>query len=285
MYGIGGALSEVCNQQGFEVAQYTLAEYCGAIVMLGILLLAKYRAKIPLRDVLQLLALGAVGAFAAIAYYFAIDLLSVGQAVSSQFQYIWIMVIMQAVYSRALPTKITVVAALLTIIGTVLGSGFLDELVGGKAVMNPVGLISAVACAVFYATHVFANGHVAVDQPAVPRAFFQAVSGLVVSTVFLFAVGQQSLDFAGILPWTIVLGLTMNMLPVIFIIIASRKLNGGIVGILLSAELPVAVIMGVLVLGESVNIVRIIGLVIIVAGVILSQLDDVRASSSVHDEA
>ena len=71
------------------------------------------------------------------------------------------------------------------------------------------------------------------------------------------------------------MGFIMSVVPCLGLSIAAKRLPGGIVAILSSSELPVAVLAGFLMFGESVTPLVVVGVVIICASIALSQSDEI----------
>ena len=273
-FGLGGAISQVIRSFGFEVMHVVLSQTVAGALILGALCLFKFRQAIPPKEIAKLVVLGMVNVCAGICYFFAIDLLSVGTTVAIQFQYVWIVVLFAAIADRAMPGPWTLVSAVLIVFGSLLGSGMVDELLTGTMTMDPLGLLLALACALFYASFIFLNGRIAVDYHPVPRAFFQTIGSLITVTIAFFALGTPPCDIAQLAPWGILMGLIMGVVPILFIVIASTNLEDGLVSILTSSELPMAVISGYLILNETVTPLVIVGVVVIMGSIALAQLDN-----------
>jgi len=273
-FGLGGAISQIIRSHGFEVMHVVLAQTVAGLIMLGILLIVKYRQRIPRAEIAKLVVLGMVNVLAGICYFFAIDMLSVGATVAIQFQYVWIVVLFVSIADRAMPGKWTLISSVLIIIGSLLGSGMADELLAGQLTMSPIGLLLALGCALFYASFIFFNGRIATEYNPVPRAFYQTCGSLVTVVIAFFAMGTPACDIAQLAPWGLLMGLVMGVIPILFIVIASTNLEGGLVSILTSSELPMAVFSGYLLLQETVTPLIVVGVVIILASIALAQLDN-----------
>lgn len=278
-YGVGGSVSQLAVGADFTVPQVVFAQFIAGTVILGILVVAKFHDSIPRSDALKLLVLGLVSAISSVCYYLAIDLLSVSAGVAMQFQYVWIVVVIQAIFERRLPHKWTVISAVLVIVGTVFGSGLADEIAAGGLTMDPLGLFYALVCAVFYAIFIYFNGRVGVDYHPVTRSFLEVVGGLVLSVIVIVASGGLVFDYVGAIPWGIVMGLLMSIIPVLAIISASSRISGGLVAILTSSELPMAVLSGFLILGQQITPFIVFGVVVILAAIVLPQLDNRSAKA------
>lgn len=273
-FGIGGAVSKIVGQGGHTVMHVVMAQFVCALVVLCVLALFSKKPSFSLQVVVKLVVLGAISTISSITYYMAIDLLSVGSAVALQFQYVWITVVFQAVAERKAPSKVVLFAVVMVIFGTLFSSGLADEFVSGTFSADPLGILFALICALFYAVFIFFNGRIAADQPAVPRTLVMVSGGFVVA---LFCGGDLFLDtqeLVELLPGGLVLGLIMSVIPVLCIVGSSTVLPGGIVAILTSTELPAAVLAGVILFREPVTPLVVVGVVLILASVAITEGGD-----------
>lgn len=273
-FGIGGAISQIIRSQGFEVMHVVLSQTIVGGIILGVLVLVKFKQRIPRADIVKLVVLGMVNVLAGVCYFFAIDMLSVGTTVAIQFQYVWIVVLFVSIADRTVPGKWTLISSVLIIFGSLLGSGLADELLAGSFAMDPLGLLLALGCALFYASFIFFNGRIATDYDPVPRSFFQTCGSLVTVTVFFIALDTPPCSIVEIAPRAVLMGLVMGVIPILFIVIASTNLDGGLVSILTSSELPMAVFSGYLLLHEAVTPLVVIGVLLILGSIALAQLDN-----------
>ena len=272
-FGVGGAISQIVAAAGFSVMQICFGQYIFAFVILAILAILKYRPTMSPKEAAQLVALGAVSSISSFTYYLAIDMLSVSAAVAIQFQYVWIAVVFQAVFERKIPGRWTILSAVLIVLGTFFGSGMADEVFAGGLTMSPLGLLCAIVCAVFYALFIYMNGRIAAEYHPVPRTLFEVIGGMILVSVLMPLNGGFAFDFVALAPWGVLMGIIMSVIPVLFIVAASDKLSGGLVAILTSTELPMAVLAGALILGEAVTPWIACGVCIILIAIALAQLN------------
>lgn len=273
-YGVGGVVSQVVKAQGVEIGHIIVFQSIGALVILGVLYAARYHERIPAKQVLQLLVLGTTTVFQGIGYYLAIDIISVSAAVAMMFQYVWIAVVFQCVFERILPKKWTVIAAVMIIIGAVLASGLAEEIASGSLQMDPLGILYALLCAVFYALFIYLNGRIATDYHPVTRSLYLTAGGTAAAFAALPLMNAGPMpDLAVAVPWGALMGILMCILPTLCIIVASAKLPGSLVAILAASELPVAVLAGFIILGEGVSAPMVAGMAIIIAAIVLSEAD------------
>lgn len=74
------------------------------------------------------------------------------------------------------------------------------------------------------------------------------------------------------------MGVLATIIPCSCLAVAGKRLPGGIVAILTSAELPAAVASGCLLLGEPISVLRVVGIVLILASIVLSEMDELPPS-------
>lgn len=280
-YGIAGAVSRVVASQGFTVSQIVVAQTWSAVIMLGVLVLVRFRSRMKAKEALQLMGVGCLLILSGYCYYTAISMLTVGTAVAIQFQYVWIVVVIAAIVDRKRPTKWVVLSSVLIIFGTLFASGMAGEVIdNGGLLMNPVGLLVAACCAISYSLFIFLNGKVAVEHHPVTRSFFMMVGGVVLASVLCPGFYLGECDVVAIIPGGIVMGLISSVVPCICLAASSSKLPGGLVAILTSSELPFAVLAGFLMFGEAVTPLVLFGVVLILGAIVLSEMGSFAKSKS-----
>jgi drug/metabolite transporter (DMT)-like permease len=278
-FGCGATGSQVLVRQGFEIPPIIVAQFLTGTLFLGVLVLVKYRDMPSLKDTVKLLGLGLLQPLAAITYYYAIAYLSVGQAVAIQFQYVWMTVLIQSALGKTKPGKWVVISSVCILMGTMLASGVADEVLidSSNSLLDPIGLILAVACAVFYAFFIYLNSRVAVKTHPVTRAFVMLFAGGVLASVLFPSFFTSDMDLiVAILPGGAVMSLITNVIPILALSIAGKHLLGGIVAILTSAELPAAVLSGLLILGDTTTPLMAVGIVVILGSIVLSEMKSLK---------
>lgn len=271
-FAFGGTVSQIVGRKGFSVGQILFTQYlCGALI-LGLLVALKFRENASKKDFRDLFLLGMVNAIPCYLYYLAIRLMSVAAGIAIQFQYVWLVVLIQSIADKVLPKKWTIVSAVMVVIGSIFASGMADESISGGNTISITGVVCALACALFYAIFLFGNGRVALNYNAVFRAFVEACGNFTaVMIVQLISGDMAGFDFIGSIPGCLLLGLLMTVIPITFIAGASVQLSGGLVAILTSSQLPMAVIISHFLLGEPCTILMIIGSFIIIGAIALAQ--------------
>ena len=271
-YGLGGTVSQIIRAQGFEVNHIVIAQFLVAAVVLGVANVVRGGFGVGMKGALKLMAVGVMAVASSFCYYHAIDLMTVGSAVAIQFQYVWIVVLIASLVDRRAPNLWTTISSLVIIVGSIMASGVVDEVLTGAFVLNPLGIVFACGCAVTYGLFIFLNGRIERDKPPISRAFFMVLAGAIVSSAVSFDFYTGSCDIVGLIPGGLVMGLIMGVLPSFCMAIASARLPGGVVAVLTSVELPAAILSGAVVLGEPLSILVAIGAAAILLAIGVSEL-------------
>lgn len=279
-YGMAGTVSQLFAAWGLTVGNITVMQFVMSAVMLAVPVALKLHDFPSGKEVAKLLVVGLFQPGAAICYYSAISMLTVGQAVAMQFQYVWIAVVIQCIVERCAPKKVAIISSLLIVFGTIFGSGIADEVMSGTAGgLSVLGIGVGMLCAVFYAMFLYFNGVVATQTHPITRSFVISLSGVALASVLYpgtyadLAANPGSFAACGV-----VMGCLTLIVPVMCLSFAGRHLDGGTVAMLTSLELPAAAFSGWLILGDALTGFVVFGIVVILGAVVVSS----RASDSVH---
>lgn len=276
-YGLGSALSTIIAGERYTVSQICFVQFAWGVLIFGaaFLLNRRHMKSIPSKnDILRFTAMGSLDALSTFFYYLAIRMMSVTAGVALQFSYVWIVVVIESIARKVLPKKITVISSILVVIGSVLGSGMADEIIAGELHMEPLGILAAAVCAVIYAFFIYLNGSLKTDANPVTISFFENIGGLIIVTVVMLVTGGFSgFDIIGLIPGGLVLSCLMCILPFALLAYAGPRLSGGMLAIMTSMELPVAVAAGVLLLHEETSVLIIFGIVLILLAIVAGQKD------------
>jgi drug/metabolite transporter (DMT)-like permease len=272
-YGVMVPLVRTAHALGFTVPQVMFAQYGVGTVALGLVALIFTRQKMPLKQVLQLLALGVPTAGISFCYYHALTLLSSAAALTLLFQFVWMGVLFDAIVQRKLPSKMTILAVLLVVGGTFFAAGIFEE---SGTRLNALGVVYGLASAVLYTAFLHLSSKIATDQPTTNRVFFTTVGSFVATiciTPSIFTSLPVTLDFVWI---ALPLALIGIVAPIYLIQKAAPKIPVSITTIMASSELPSGIIFGVIFLSDSVSHLEVLGVIVILVGIVLSQMGAVQ---------
>jgi drug/metabolite transporter (DMT)-like permease len=279
-YGIVVPLVRTAYAAGFGVGEVMVTQYLIAALLLVVVVVVFSRRHMTLKEFGQLLCVGVVASGVSFCYFRALDLLPSATALTLLFQFVWIGVVIQIVRERKLPKPLTVFAVVLVMIGAVLATGATSE-VDSFANLDPLGVLFGFLSALFYALFLFLSGRVAVDLPAVNRTLVSVTASFLVAFTLcpLYFAKPMLLEMPLL---GLVLGIVGICLPVFLIAVSAPKLPPGLATIMASSELPSGVICATIFLGDPLTLPVAGGVVIVLLGIVLSELENLRLSAKEH---
>jgi drug/metabolite transporter (DMT)-like permease len=234
----------------------------------------------------QLLAYGvAAVAVPQLAFFYAVDHLSVGVALLLEYLGLVLVVAWQCLVARRLPRRTTVVGIVLAVAGLVL----VLDVFGGVRV-DGIGVLWGLFAAFGLASYFLLSGHAA-EQPLPPLVL--AGGGLVVGAVGFAVMGvagllpmtfrSESVELAGAtLPWWVAiaeLAVFAAATPYIAGIVATRLLGAKLASFVGLSEVMFAVLLAWVLLGELPRPVQLVGGLFILAGVVVVRSEEEREAA------
>lgn len=276
-YGVLSTFVKMAYAGGFGVKEVTGGQITlGAVVLIAIWLLRGVRRAIAELGTLTaggasaLMLVGSTVGLTGYCYYSALQYIPASAAIVLLFQFSWMGVAIEAVMLRKAPDKGKLLSVAVLMAGTLAASGWS----GGAWAELPLegvalGLMSALSYAVFLTT----SGKVAAATPPLTRSAVMMAGAAILTTLFippdyLFdgSIGE------GLWLWGGLLALFGVVVPTLCYMTGVPKIGSGLASILGAAELPTAVLMSFLVLGEQVTALQGIGVAVILAGLALPEL-------------
>lgn len=218
--------------------------------------------------------LGVCTGCTSICYYASVSLLPSAAALTLLFQYVWVSVLIECVVERRLPSRSTVVAVVIVLVGTLFAAGVFE---GSLTTLDPVGVALGAGSAVFYALFLYLSGRIGVDQPPVLRAAMLPLGGLVVTSLANPACYATALFDANVWPYAISMSILGVILPTTLINYASPKLSTGMVSVMASSELPVGIFAAWALVGDAPTPLTLCGAFLVLAGILVKQLPSIVA--------
>ncbi|MBK3497367.1 DMT family transporter [Viridibacillus sp. YIM B01967] len=272
-YGILSTIIKVAMQHGFESAEAVTSQYVIGF-SLALLLFILTQRKLPSLSKQKLGILifgGLLTGTTGIVYGKSLDYLPASLAVVMLFQFTWIGMFIDCLLRRRLPKREEVISLIFLFAGTILAAGILDVDLSGIAWQ---GWVYGFAAAVSFSIFIQINSRPTEGVSTIARMTIMSFFALVLISIFLTPeiVWNGQLFGAGLWKFGLALGLFGIILPILLFTIAVPKVGGGMASILSAMELPVAIIVSVVVLHESLTWVQIAGILLVLFGMTLPAL-------------
>ena len=163
--------------------------------------------------------------------------------------------LIECLHKKKLPATSTIIAIVITLVGTLFATGLLD---GSVAALNPLGIAYGLGSALFYALFLYYSGTLGTGQPIVLRTTMLTAGGLLFTSIASPAAYTQA--FFDPITWPFAIGF------------ASPKLTTGMVSIMASSELPVGIFAAWAIVGDAPSPLVLFGAFLVLAGIVVKQL-------------
>ena len=254
---------------GVYPADFLPLQYLVALVVcMGYALIRRVRFA-SARDCGKMALLGVLTGCTSICYYASVSLLPSAAALTLLFQYVWVSVLIECVVERHLPSRSTVVAVIIVLVGTLFAAGVFE---GSLETLDPVGVALGAGSAVFYASYLYLSGRIGTNQPAALRAVLLPVGGLVVTSLANPACYTTALFDANVWPYAIGMSALGVIVPTTLINFASPHLSTGMVSVMASSELPVGIVAAWTLVNDVPSPLVLFGAALVLVGIVVKQL-------------
>lgn len=217
------------------------------------------------RECAKMALLGVFTGLTSICYYTSVSLLPGAVALTLLFQYVWVNVLIECIVERRLPSRSTVIAVAIVLVGTVFAAGVFEGSIGS---LDPVGVAFGAGSAVFYALFLYLSGRIGAEAPAALRAAMLPVGGLVVTSLANPACYTTAFFDANVWPYAIGMSVLGVILPTSLINYASPRLSAGMVSVMASSELPVGILSAWVLVGDAPTPLTLLGACVVLAGIV-----------------
>ncbi len=267
VYGAFLFLTKVANGFGYMRVDLFPAQYIFAALVFAIIVLVKYRhVRLKLKQQLKLALIGAFGFMTNFCLYETVAVTSSSFAVTMLFQCIWMGIVFDCLVTRKLPTKVTVIAGIVTIAGLPFATGLFDS---GSSVNVP-GLLWGLGSGASYAGMLWTSSHFETKVPSAVRTFYFGATQAVLASVTAPQFFTGAIFDPGVWAFAIPLGLCTGVIPVLIIMKFSPKVPLGIATIMLGMELPSTIALETIFLHQEQSPGNVFGALLICAGIVVA---------------
>lgn len=271
-FGFTPIFAKLGFSHGYSLGQINIVQMTISFILLWSFTLIKRSSFKGLnkKNALQIMITGCFIGLTSIFYYGSMQYLPASLAIILMFQFVWIGIILEWIFSKIKPAPITIVSIVLILVGVFFASNVLNGDIQGLPIK---GFVFGILSAFTYAGFIFFSGKVAVEVDAWTRSSLM-VTG---STILVFVLFMR--DIPSVLPLeqnllTTAVGVSLfgAVLPPLFFAVGAPLVSGGIANILTSIELPIAILSASIILSETVTPLQWLGTVIILIAIAFNEL-------------
>lgn len=203
-------------------------------------------------------------------FYKSLEYLPASIAVVLLMQFVWIGAFLEYLIFRQKPSKTELLSIFIVLGGTALATGIIEE---ASFELSFVGVVYGLMAATFYSVFLMVNSHVGNSYPSVQKSALMLTGAcLIIFTIYPPVFLFNGVFLSGLWKWGILLALVSAIIPPLFFAIAIPHVGVSLSSILSSVELPVAVVVAHLLLGEPVTFLQWSGVVLILFAVVISNI-------------
>ena len=268
-YGILSTIVKLAMQDGYTSAEAITSQYVFGFLLVVCIFFITDR-KMPKPNLKGWLTIGLAGLFTALTgtvYGQSLNYLPASLAVVMLFQFTWIGLLIDCILKRRLPRRAEVISLIFLFAGTILAAGILNV---DLSHIPLIGWILGLLAAFTFAIFIQLNSRAIEGVSTMGRTLIISTVALVLISLTLSPEiiwnGQLT---GGLWKFGLVLGLFGIVLPILLLSIAVPKVGGGLASILSAMELPVAIIVSVIFLSETLTGLQIVGIVLVLIGMML----------------
>jgi len=263
-YGSLGIVAKFAYEDGVSPNMLALSQMFFGVLFFVILKPKKITSflKTPKKIVLLLSLGGLMSALCAYFYYESLGVLTASTAIIMLFQFVWIGLVLELWHKKRAPTKAEIFSVLVCYVGTYLSVGF--ELDIGKLYGLLLGFLSGAS----FAVYIFFSSTLCLEEEPDNRAFWIILSAFV--SMFLLTIfNLESSNFVHTVKWGAICGVLGVLIPFYIYAVFSPRIGAAATSLIGSAELPAALILSVLLLGEKITGLQIIGSILVIFAVFM----------------
>ena len=277
-YGILATIVKYSNGLGMHTGVLVFMQYLVGAIVLSIITGMKQNKtadfKPTSKSKLKLVMFGTSVGLTSCLYYMSIQYVPVSVGIVLLMQSIWMGVVLEFILTRKPVATTKILAAVITIFGTVLASDVLFQ----DAEISWTGIMWGFAAAASYTLSLYASSHIEKEVQSFVRSKYLITGGLIAVILFWNVDIVNNFNTINILVSGVVLALFGTVLPPLLFTKGIPYIGLGLASILISVEIPVSIMSAQLVLGEQVSLVQWLGVCIIFFSIVLANLKTIKES-------
>lgn len=251
-YGMLSTFVKLAYTKGYGPAHLAfLQAFAGMCVLWAISLL---RERSRFRIHWPMLATGATIGLTSFVYYLSVQYIPASLAIILLMQFVWMGLLLDWLLFRQAPGQRHLLCMVLILAGTLLSSGLFTSQAQPLHPMFWHGVGLALLSALLYAVFIVANSKTGGDLPPVRKSAVMITgAALAIALVNFRTLVFSPLPDAGILPWTAFLAFFGTIVPPLLFAKGIPRIGAQMSALVMSAELPVAVLCSSVLLREAVS--------------------------------
>ncbi|KEQ29137.1 hypothetical protein N180_09845 [Pedobacter antarcticus 4BY] len=265
-FGILTSFVKLAYNRGFNAAEISFIQaFLGAVVLWVIVCLSK-RNPVKRIELPKLLFTGAAIGISTFLYYVSVKYIPASVAIVILMQFTWLSLLIEWVIFKKQPTVLEITITIIILLGTMFASGLATQ---QDVTLSILGVLYVSAASLIYAVYIVANSRFG-KQISWKNKSAWVMTGSAISILLLNFATLVSDNHFGmeLLGWGFFLAFFGTILPPVLFAIGMPKIGAPTSGLLMTVELPVAILAAHLILGENISIKQLIGITVMLSAII-----------------
>lgn len=280
-YGMLSSFAKIAYGQGYNAGEITFAQAAiGAFILVILAFISNFKNKKQHNTKRwKLFIAGSSMGISAYTYYLSVEYIPASLAIVLLMQMTWLSIFAEWIFYKKKPSIIEIFSAIFIIIGSILAGNLLEM---DNINYSFVGIFLGTGAALLYTVYVLFTSKLGNDVPMFEKSALMTIgSAIMILLINIKSIRTSNhLDF-GLLQWGIFLAVFGTIVPPICFTWGMPKIGAGLSAILLTLELPAAVICAHVILGEKVTFSQIIGIGIILLSIIIINLVKMKNNNKI----
>jgi len=268
MYGTLSSFVKLSYSWGYNAAEIAFTQAALAAFFLGICaFFTKKDNKYLLtrKDILPLILTGSTIGLTNFLYYQSVNYISASLAIVILMQFTWFSLLLEWIIFTRKASRLELLTVFFILIGTVMAGNLFDAQAWSFSLK---GILLALCASLTYAAYIVANGRVGKGV----RWQSKSTMIMVGSALTIFIINSRTIIVdnhfgSEFLLWALFLAVIGTTIPTALFAAGIPKIGAGISSILMTIELPVAVLCASIVLKEQISPMQIAGIIIMLAAI------------------
>lgn len=275
-FGVPASLFKIARVQGVVNGPLLFWSFLSAVVILGVIQAFRgkwlHRQATTWKQIWLLIAAGTASGFTNTFYIQALKLVPVAVAAVMLMQAVWLSTLLGAVVHRRLPSRLQVVSIILVLAGTVLAAGLFPI----TQALSPLGLLFSFLAACSYACTMQFTASLGNNLDPLSKTWLLCLGAFLLITLVWAPQIVSAPTTVATVKWGVLIAIFSMVFPLVVYSIFMPYLELGIGPILSSLELPASIVIAFALLGETVDWVQILGVLIIITAVVMPNVLGMR---------
>jgi drug/metabolite transporter (DMT)-like permease len=282
-FGILSSFVKVAYGQGYNAAELSFIQALLGAIVLWAVYACSNKSNATRKDIFLLLISGSCIGVSTYLYYSSVKYIPASISIVLLMQFTWLSIIMEWVLFKRKPLLLELIITVIILAGTVLASGLTDL---ANFELSLKGVCIVLLASLIYAAYIVSNSRTGKDVAWQNKSAWimtgSAISILLVN--FGSIVSSIQLD-VGLFQWGIFLAFFGAVLPPVLFAIGMPKVGASTSSILMTVELPVAVVTAYLILKEHITTMQFSGIFLMGAAIIAMNIIKQRSPRQMAKEA